>query len=161
MSNVNSTPNVREKKTNNSEKKGTTRNRNNTTKKKTAANMAKETKVKKIIETPKVVEELNEELLDIKVEEKKKNKIFIKILDIILWVVLIAWMIIVVIDYVKVVNQKEPMFCIKEEEIEYEDGTVNSCTGLGYKVYEYNRESYQAIEFGPFWAKVRNDDSRK
>lgn len=115
----------------------------------------KKTKTTKVEETPKEVEVVEEKIVEEKKEEK--NNKLIKALDIFLWVVLIAWMLVVVIDYVKVVNEKEPVFCIKEEVLEYSDGSVDSCTGLGYKVYKYNRESYQAIEFGPFWTKVRND----
>ena len=161
MSNINDTSNVNKKKTNNPSNKSATREKTNTSKKKNTTKSIKESKTNKVKETQKVIEKVSEEVLDIKPEEEKKNNIFIKVLDIVLWVVLIAWMIIVVIDYVRTINSKEPIFCIKEEVIEYQDGTVNSCTGAGYKVYEYNRESYQAIEFGPFWKKVRNDELRK
>ena len=101
--------------------------------------------------------EENEMAQDFKDEKKDKKNIFIKILDILLWIILIGWMAIVFMDYYRVTNEKEPKFCIKEETIQYEDGTVESCTGLGYKVYEYNRDSFDAIEFGPFWAKDRSD----
>ena len=141
MSNINSKSKNKQKKSNNIEKKGTKKN-------------IKETKANTVKEIFKSSEVVNEK------ENKRKTKknIFIKVFDIILWVVLIAWMIIVVIDYIKVVTKKEPIFCINRKEIKYEDGTVNSCTGLGYKVHKYNRESYQAIEFGPFWIKVKNNN---
>ena len=58
-------------------------------------------------------------------------------------------------DFYNVTNEKEPQFCLKEEIIEYADGHVDVCTGLGYKVHKYDRASYKAIEFGPFWSKVR------
>lgn len=87
----------------------------------------------------------------------KIKRVLIKIFDILLWIILIGWMAIVLHDYIKVTNEKDPKFCLKEETIQYEDGTVKSCTGLGYKSYEYNRESYKGIEFGPFWAKDRSE----
>lgn len=118
----------------------------------------KSTKVKAEKEVKEVeAKEENEMAQDFKEEKKDKKNIFIKILDILLWIILIGWMAIVFMDYYRVTNEKEPKFCIKEETIQYEDGTVESCTGLGYKVYEYNRDSFDAIEFGPFWAKDRSD----
>ena len=33
-----------------------------------------------------------------------------------------------------------------------------SCTGLGYKIYHYERDSYKGIEYGPFWSKDRSAD---
>lgn len=118
----------------------------------------KSTKVKTEKEVKEVeAKEENEMAQDFKEEKKDKKNIFIKILDILLWIILIGWMAIVFMDYYRVTNEKEPKFCIKEETIQYEDGTVESCTGLGYKVYEYNRDSFDAIEFGPFWAKDRSD----
>lgn len=118
----------------------------------------KSTKVKAAKEVKEVeAKEENEMAQDFKDEKKDKKNIFIKILDILLWIILIGWMAIVFMDYYRVTNEKEPKFCIKEETIQYEDGTVESCTGLGYKVYEYNRDSFDAIEFGPFWAKDRSD----
>ena len=116
----------------------------------------KSTKVENEVKEVEAKEEEKEMAQDFK-EEKKKKNIVIKILDIVLWVILIGWMIIVFMDYYRVTNEKEPKFCIKEETIQYEDGTVESCTGLGYKVYEYNRESYNAIQFGPFWIKDQSD----
>lgn len=118
---------------------------------------AKKAKVEKEVKEVEVKEE-NEMAEDFKEEKNdKKKSIIIKILDIVLWVILIGWMAIVFTDYFKVTNEKDPIFCLKEETIQYEDGTVESCTGLGYKVYEYKRDSFNAIEFGPFWAKDRSD----
>jgi len=67
----------------------------------------------------------------------------------------IAWIIIVFMDYFKVRDGKNPQFCIKEEIKRYDDGTVYSCLGIGYKVYRYDRKSISASEFGPFFIKER------
>lgn len=115
---------------------------------------AKKAKVEKEVE----VKEENEMAEDFKEDKNdKKKSVIIKILDIVLWVILIGWMAIVVVDYFRVTNENDPIFCLEEETIQYEDGTVESCTGLGYKTYEYKRDSYKAIEFGPFWIKDRSD----
>ncbi len=120
----------------------------------------KNVKEAKIKETEVKEEEMSQEFTDAKTKKEqneKKKRIFIKILDIILWIVLIAWMAVVIVDYNHVRNEEKPKFCLKEETIQYEDGTVESCTGLGYKVFEYKRDSYTAIEFGPFWIKDRSE----
>lgn len=99
----------------------------------------------------------NEEVLEKETRKSKKDKgeksVLYKIVNAILWVVLFAWMIIVVIDFVHVRKEEEPQFCFSEKVIKYDDGTVTERTGLGYKVISYNRESLKAIEFGPFWIK--------
>lgn len=70
----------------------------------------------------------------------------------------IIWIIIFFIDYFRARQSKDPIFCISEQTKEYEDGNVYSCTGLGYKMYRYNRNSIDAsIEFGPFFIKERTE----
>ena len=87
---------------------------------------------------------------------EKKPGIISRIINIIFWLILLAWMAIVLVDYFKVRDEKEPIFCwFNEQTHEYENGTVKECTGLGYKVINYNREDFKAIEFGPFWIKDR------
>ena len=50
------------------------------------------------------------------------------------------------------------MFCIKKGTTKYDDGEVKWCLGAGYKIYDYNRTSFKAIEFGPFWSKDRSNE---
>ena len=85
-----------------------------------------------------------------------KKTIIKRVLYIIFWIILIAWMIICLIDFNNTRNDKNPKFCIKKETIKYEDGNVEVCTGLGYKIYHYNRKSYNAVEFGPLWTKDKS-----
>ncbi len=119
--------------------------------------MAKEKKVK-TTET----EETKGNIMDEKMTEKELRKqygeksTFQKVMNIILWIVLLAWMVIVLIDFYSVNREKDPMFCIKESTTQYEDGTVYTCLGVGYKVFKYERSCYGAIEFGPFWSKDRS-----
>lgn len=106
-------------------------------------------------------EEKKEEVVETskkeKKQEKEKKNIFVRILDKVLWLVLIAWIGICVVDYINVVNEKEPQFCIKKETITYDDGTVDVCRGAGYVTYHYQRKSYNGYEFGPFWTKDRSN----
>ena len=94
--------------------------------------------------------------LDENLSEEKEKSLFQKILNIVLWIVLFAWMGLCIIDYIVVQSKNDPVFCLKKEVNQYDDGTVKSCLGLGYKVYQYNRDSYSGIEFGPFWIKDRS-----
>ena len=87
---------------------------------------------------------------------KKVNKG--DIIKIVILSLVIIWIIIFFIDYFRVRQAKMPIFCLTENTKEYEDGTVYSCTGLGYKMYKYDRDSIDAsIEFGPFFIKERTE----
>lgn len=84
-----------------------------------------------------------------------------KVFNTVLWIILLIWIGICLFDFYNVNNKKEPMFCIKKETIKYSDGKVESCLGLGYKVYHYQRKSFNGIEFGPFWSKDRSIEESK
>lgn len=108
--------------------------------------------------------ELKEEFFEEK-KSKKKNKnkkdkdeksMFQKVMNVILWLVLIVWMLICIVDFIKTQRVEKPIFCLKEETTKYEDGSVYSCTGLGYKIYHYDRTSFSGVEYGPFWSKDRS-----
>lgn len=115
-----------------------------------------EVKVKKVdidetenfLDDKKLTKKLNK-------EEKDGKSLFSRIMNVVLWIVLFIWMGVCLIDFYNVHQEKEPMFCIKTGTNEYEDGNVDWCLGAGYKIYHYNRKSFKAIEFGPFWSKDR------
>ena len=67
----------------------------------------------------------------------------------------LGWLVILFVDFFRVKYEKMPIFCLSEETKKYDDGEVYRCTGPGYKVYKYDRESISAIEFGPFFIKER------
>ena len=78
------------------------------------------------------------------------------IIKIVVLALIIAWIVCFFIDYFRARQSKTPVFCIKEETKKYDDGTVYSCTGLGYKMYRYDRSSIATdLEFGPFFIKER------
>ncbi len=104
-------------------------------------------------------EKMKEEFFDEKpkkIKEKDEKSLFNRIMNVILWIVLFVWMGICLIDFYKVHQEEDPIFCLKKETTKYDDGTVDSCLGLGYKVYRYKRTSFQGIEYGPFWSKDRS-----
>lgn len=101
----------------------------------------------------------NSEKIDI-INNKEKTKLS-KVINIILWIILFIWMGVCLTDFYNVKNEKEPMFCIKKGTTKYDDGTVDYCIGAGYKIYYYNRQTFNAIEFGPIWSKDRSVQETK
>ena len=114
--------------------------------------MAKE-EVKEVVEE----KELSDEFVDEKDKKKNKKKknIIVSIFNFILTIVIFGVVGMAVIDFINVNQEKEPIFCIHEEWTQYDDGTVELCAGVGYKVYRYNRESIKGSEFGPFWIEEK------
>ncbi len=124
--------------------------------------MSKNKNEKKVIEA----EVAEEETVAVKEKPEKKAKdekgTVKKVINVVLWVILFAWMAIVLVDYYKTTKEEKPVFCfINNKTTTYDDGTVDSCMGLGYKIYNYNRKSYKAIQFGPFWISEHNPEKDK
>ena len=83
-----------------------------------------------------------------------------KIIKILLVVLLIGWVSLVLTDYIRNSNGKDPIFCLKRTTKKYSDGKVYICTGLGYKSIRYDRKSIDAIEFGPFFINERTEPKK-
>lgn len=114
---------------------------------------------KKVVET-KVVEEKKVDTSFADENRAMWKDVAKKVWDVFFWVAFIIILSIWIVDYIRVNKEKDPMFCLKNETIEFDDGTVSKCTGLGYKVYNYDRESLdKGIEFGPFFAKMKEPDN--
>lgn len=95
----------------------------------------------------------NSEVIDVKPEKRKVGKL---IFDIVFWVGLTLLAAIWLTDFIKIQNEKEPIFCLVQKTHEFEDGTVDECVGLGYKIYEYNRDSISnARQFSPFFIGMK------
>ena len=113
-------------------------------------------KEEKKVEVEQTEEELKEEFFDAK---EDKESTFNKVMNVILWIVLIAWMLVCLVDFYQTHKRQEPIFTFKKETIKYEDGEVDSYLGLGYKIYNYKRKCFDGIEYGPFWSKDRSVDN--
>ena len=100
-------------------------------------------------------EELKEQFFDAK---EDKESVFMKILNVILWIIVFAWIAICLIDFYKTRKRQDPIFTFKHEVVKYDDGKVDSYLGLGYKIYNYQRKCFNGIEYGPFWSKDRSID---
>ena len=95
--------------------------------------------------------------------DKKKNP-FGTIFSILLLILVLGWSYIMYTDYTRVNNKKEPKYCIwQKTEEKFENGTITSCTGLGYKVIHYNKTSedgdnVRVDELVPIWIKTKTLD---
>ncbi|MDD2505008.1 MAG: hypothetical protein PHF21_01905 [Bacilli bacterium] len=78
-----------------------------------------------------------------------------RIIGLLLSLLLFAWIAVIATDYYLVTSEKDPQFCVNSGVNNYFDGTVKWCTGLGYKVFNYDRDSIKAIQFGPAWIKEK------
>lgn len=98
-----------------------------------------------------------EKLKTTKITEKEKTKKIGKIIfDIVFWVAIILLAIIWLTDFFRMKSNEEPVFCLSEKTHEFDDGTVYECKGLGYNIYQYNRESMKnAQQFSPFFIGMK------
>ena len=117
----------------------------------------KTSKKEEIIKEEKTEEELKEEFFE---GEKIKDSVFKKIFSILLWLILLGWMAVCLIDFYKTHQREKPMFTFKKETTKYEDGEVDVYIGAGYKIFNYKRKCFDGIEFGPFWNKDRSIENK-
>ncbi len=88
-------------------------------------------------------------------------KVFKKIISILFTIVLVAWIGLIIFDFIRCGHKddngviQKPLIVIKETKYNYDDGFTTEYMSLGYKYIEYNRNSLRAYEFGPFWLKIR------
>ena len=126
----------------------------------------KEEKIEKANETEEKVKEIytkdekKEDKEEFYNEKKEKGSLFNRIINIVLWIVLFAWMGVCLVDFFNTKAGRSPVFCLKKETTNYSDGKVNTCTGLGYKIFNYRRTSFSGDEYGPFWSKDRTADKK-
>lgn len=92
---------------------------------------------------------------EIKVVEEDKKSIGRIIFDVVFWVLITALAIVWLTDFIKIQNDKEPVFCLAKKTHEFDDGVVEECTGLGYKIFDYKRDSIEAHQFGPLFIKMK------
>lgn len=96
-----------------------------------------------------------------RLKPKKKKSFISKLINLIIWLVVLGWAGILVYDFVNVLREKEPMFCLEKTTETTSDGTVNICEGVGYKVFNYDYGSLKALEFAPFWNKPKTAEELK
>lgn len=111
------------------------------------------------VELPKIEAEvitpINESKSIEKTKEKKKKHPVKIIINIFIWIVVLGWAGILVFDFINVISEKEPMFCLEKSTEKTSDGTIDKCEGVGYNVYKYDYGSIKYIEFVPFWSKPK------
>lgn len=92
---------------------------------------------------------------EIKVVEEDKKSIGRIIFDVVFWVLISVLAIVWLTDFIKIQNNKEPVFCLAKKTYEFDDGVVEECKGLGYKIFDYKRDSIEAHQFGPLFIKMK------
>lgn len=97
----------------------------------------------------------NKETVKEEIKPKKKKSTFGKIINIIIWLVVLGWLCIFMYDFINTVSEKDPVFCLERTTENNSDGTVKICEGVGYKVFDYDYGSIKALEFAPFWNKPK------
>lgn len=118
--------------------------------------------------TKKVKEEKIENTSNETISEKEKNKlirkekskrlvniIFSKLFSFIFSILIIGWIAICLIDFFKVQDGKNPIFCLKTETIKLNEGSIEKCLGAGYKILNFEKDDscHVKLTFGPFWLK--------
>lgn len=82
-----------------------------------------------------------------------------KVLNVTFWVVLSIVFAIWIFDYINVKTNGEPKLCLHKETHKFDDGkndgTVEQCTGLGYRVYKYDTENIKGIDFASIFTKMK------
>lgn len=123
--------------------------------------------------TKKKTDEVETELLTDNEKEKiimteKINRgvssFFEKIFSIIFTLVVVAWFVMCLVDFVQVQVGDKPIFCLKNETIEVKDlGSVSKCTGLGYKVLNFDKLDKCNVKtlYGGFWVSDTNCPTNK
>ena len=88
--------------------------------------------------------------------EKNKRSLPLRIFDLVFWVIIIVLAFVWLTDFIRIQNNKKPKFCLTEKTHKFDDGTVDECVGLGYKIYDYHRESLKdAHQFSPFFVGMK------
>lgn len=118
----------------------------------------KETKVSKEEKVKTTAKETTKEE-DVQFYDKKHKSLGQKIWDVVFWTLICVLAFIWIFDFIKVQNNENPQFCIKNIQHTYSDGTVNECVGLGYKVYQYNRSNLNIkVQFSPFFIGMQTEE---
>lgn len=92
---------------------------------------------------------------EINIKDDEEKSLGRKIFDVVFWVCITILAAIWLTDFFRIKSDNDPMFCLSKKTHDFDDGTVEECKGLGYKVYEYNRKSLNGYQFGPFFAKMK------
>jgi len=67
----------------------------------------------------------------------------------------VAWIILILVEYFRYQDNKPMLVVFKEDVISYADGHVYVNWGLGYKTISYERTSLYGKEFGHIFISVR------
>ena len=116
-------------------------------------------------ELPKIEPEVvtpNNTSKPVTINKPKKKKHPIKIIiNILIWVVVLGWAGMLIYDFISTLSGKNPTFCLENTTEKVSDGTIETCEGVGYKVYKYSFGGQGYIEFVPFFQKPKTYEELK
>ena len=91
-------------------------------------------------------------------DPKKKSPLG-KIIFVIILLLFGVWAYMVYVDHELVTKGEEPKYCFWPQETKtYENGTIEECYGLLYKVIKYRKEGESLDELVPIWVETRSLD---
>lgn len=96
-----------------------------------------------------------------KVENAKRHRIIIIIkrtIAVVLIALIIAYLILLLIDYNRANNSKQPLITISSTVKNYDDGMVTTYYSLGYVYRVYNRSIIKDHRLEPFWSEIQADN---
>ena len=94
-------------------------------------------------------------------DPKKKSPLG-KIIFVILLLLFGVWAYLVYTDHELVSRGDNPKYCFWPQEIKkYENGTIEECYGILYKVIKYRKEGERLDELVPIWVKTKSLDDIK
>jgi hypothetical protein len=99
-------------------------------------------------------------------DKKKKSPVLLIILFLII-IIFGIWAFLVYQDYGRVKEGKAASYCwfgsthteyVKSDSYKGYEGTIDTCTGPGYKVVIYKTVAFKVTEFVPVWEKTKTLD---
>lgn len=86
------------------------------------------------------------------------SKIFSSLFSIIIGL----WLIICLFDFLQVQGRNKPIFCLKNETLLLSNGSIEKCTGLGYKVLKFDKLNNCDVKiiYGAFWIEDKCPETK-
>ena len=83
------------------------------------------------------------------------------IFNILLTIVLVVWIGLIVVEYLRFQKEESMLVVVKTEEVDFDGGKAYVNTGLGYKTIVYDGVTQKGREFGHMFIKVRDNLNTK
>lgn len=85
-------------------------------------------------------------------DAKKRKR---KTIELAILIIIVLWLSLFIIDYIRYRNSKNPLITIKQKTTTFEDGEVTEYFSLGWTYREYKRRAIGDIELTPFFKRMQ------